>query len=303
VAVSGSWLAPALTLMTLGTTLGLHFDSNHRVVFVIVTCVIIAATLAIAVRDRINKRGPDWRLVAPLVLGWTSLASESFRSFEAPLLLWVLAGVTYFLGRRERRLAAAAEAASAASFQVVVGFLGFLGAIGGPRMAPLLLIAAAIWLLAWMPSRTRRVHDQDTLHISRPPAEVSAYLLDQRHLPLWYPGYVSSELLEGHGLGAGATFRQVVEPRGHAIEALTTVDEYEPGRRLCSHVMHSPGHGRSCYSFAAEGLGTVATYDFDIEQPYPGALLGSVFFVGDALRKVRALRGHAFEQLKSILEA
>lgn len=302
-AVSGSWLAPALTLLTLGTTLGLHFDSNHRVLFAIVTCVIVAATFAIALFDRVNKRSSDWRLVAPLVLGWTSLASESFRSFEAPLLLWVLAAVTYFLGRRERRLAAAAEATSAASFQIVVGFLGFLGAIGGTRMAPLLLIAAAIWLLAWMPSATRRVHDQDTFHIARPPAELSAYLLDQRHLPLWYPGYVSSELLEGHDLGVGATFRQVVEPRGRAMEALTTVDEYQPGRRLCSHAMQSPGHGRSCYSFSAEGSGTVATYDFDMEQPYPGALLGSVLFLGDAMRKVRVLRRHAFDKLKSILEA
>jgi hypothetical protein len=303
VAVSGTWLAPALTLLTLGTTLGAHFDSNHRIAFVVVTVAIVAATFTVALSDRMSKRSPDWRLVAPLLLGWIALASESFRSFEAPLLLLALAAVTYFLGRRERRLAAAAEATSAASFQILAGFLGFLGAVGGPRLAPVLLIAAAIWLLAWMPSMTRRVHDQDTFHISRAPAEVSAYLLDQRHLPLWYPGYVSSELLEGHDLGVGATFRQVVEPRGRAMEALTTVDEYQPGRRLCSHVMQSPGHGRSCYSFSAEGSGTVATYDFDMEQPYPGALLGSVLFLGDAMRKVRVLRRRAFDKLKSILEA
>jgi hypothetical protein len=303
VTVSSSWLAPALTLLTLATTLGVHFDSNHRLAFVIVTVVIVAVTFAIALVDRMNKRSPDWRLVAPLLLAWTALASESFRSFEAPLLLLALAVVTYFLGRRQGRLAAAAEATSAASFQILAGFLGFLGAIGGRPMAPVLLIVATIWLLVWMPSRTRRVHDQDTLHISRPPKDVSAYLLDQRHIPLWYPGYVSSELLEGHDLGVGATFRQVVDPRGHAMEALTRVDEYEPGRRLCSHVIQAPGHGRSCYSFSSEGSGTVAIYDFDIEQPYPGALLGSVMFLGDALRKVRAQRRQAFDKLKSILEA
>jgi hypothetical protein len=114
---------------------------------------------------------------------------------------------------------------------------------------------------------------------------------------------VSSELVEGQDLGVGATFRQVVQLRGHAMEALTTVDEYEPGRRLCSHVIQAPGHGRSCYSFSPEGSGTVATYDFDFEQPYPGALLGSVMFLGGGLRKVRAQRSHAFDKLKSILEA
>jgi hypothetical protein len=303
VIVASSWLAPELTLLTLATTLGVHFDSKHRVAFVIATVVIVAATFAIAVADRMNKRSPDWRLVAPLLLGWTALASESLRSFEAPLLLLAVAAVTYFLGRRQGRLAAAAEATSAASFQILAGFLGFLGAIGGSRMAPVLLIAATIWLLVWMPSRTRRVHDQDTLHISRPPADVSAFLLDQRQLPLWYPGYVSSEILGGHDLGVGATFRQVVQPRGHAMEALVTVDEYEPGRRLCSHVVQAPGQGRSCYSFSAEGSGTVATYDFDIEQPYPGALLGTVMFLGGTLRKVRAQRRHGFDKLKSILEA
>jgi hypothetical protein len=289
--------------LTLGATLGMLFDATHRAAFVVVTCVIVASTFAIAIRDRIRKRSPDWRLVAPWLLGWTALASESFRSFEAPVLLLVLAVVTYFLGRREHSLTAAAEATSAASLQIVAAFLGFLGAIGGTRMAPLLLIAASIWLLVWMPSRTRQVHDQDTLQIASPPNEVSAYLLDQRHLPLWYPGYVSSELLDGHELGVGATFHQVVAPRGHVMEAFVTVDEYEPGRRLCTHVMQAPGHGRSCYSFSPEGPGTVAAYEFDIEQPYPGALLGRVVFQGDALNKVRAQRRQAFDKLKSILEA
>jgi hypothetical protein len=87
------------------------------------------------------------------------------------------------------------------------------------------------------------------------------------------------------------------------MEAFVTVDEYEPGRRLCTHVMQAPGHGRSCYSFSPEGPGTVAAYEFDIEQPYPGALLGRVVFQGDALNKVRAQRRQAFDKLKSILEA
>jgi polyketide cyclase/dehydrase/lipid transport protein len=296
-------LVPALTLLTLGTTLGVVRDPNQRIAFVVATFVIIAITFALAVRDRIRKQSPDWRLAAPALLGWAALAAVSFRNLETPVLLLALAALTYFLGRRERRLAAAAEATSSAALQIVAAFLGFLGAIGGTRMAPILLIAAAIWFLVWMPERARRVRDQDTLHVERDPDEVSAYLLDQRHVPLWYPGYLSSELQDGNELGVGATFRQVVEPRGRPMEAFVVVDEYEPGRRLCSRVTQAPGGGRSCYSFSPEAGGTVATYEFDVEQPYPSALIGSTFFVGDALRKVRAQRRQAFDKLKSILEA
>jgi hypothetical protein len=296
-------VAPVLTLLTLGATLGVVIDPNHRFAFVVVTLVIVAVSVAMAIRDRIRKRSPDWRLAAPLLLGWTALAAVSFRSLETPVLLLALATLTYFLGRRERRLAAAAEATSSAALQIVAAFLGFLGAIGGTRMAPILLIAAAIWLLLWMPQRTRRVHEQDIFHVARTPEEVSAYLLDQRHLPLWYPGYVSSELQDGKDLGVGATFRQVVQPRGRPMEAFVVVDEYESGRRLCARVTQAPGGGRSCYSFSPEAGGTVAAYEFDVEQPYPSALIGSTFFVGDALRKVRAQRRQAFDKLKSILEA
>lgn len=81
------------------------------------------------------------------------------------------------------------------------------------------------------------------------------------------------------------------------------VDEYEPGRRLCTHVMQVSGPGHSCYSFSPEGGGTTATYTYDGEQPYPGALIGSMLFAGGAQRKVRERRVEAFDKLKSILEA
>jgi hypothetical protein len=60
---------------------------------------------------------------------------------------------------------------------------------------------------------------------------------------------------------------------------------------------------RGCYAFSAEPGGTVATYEYDGEQLYPTALIGGRLFVWDAISKIRTQRRHAFNKLKSILEA
>ena len=300
---SSSWPAPVLTLLTLAATLGVVLDSKHRTPFVVGTWVLIIGSLALFVGQRILRRSPDWRLFAPALLGVTALAAESSYGLETAATFVVLAVITYFFATRESRVAAAAEATSATSLHVITALLAFFAALGGPRLAPAWLIAAAIWALVWMPASNRRIYDEDALHIARGPEEVSAYLLDQRHLPAWYPTYISSELLDGHALGVGATFRQVVEFRRGPVAALVMVDDYEPGRRLCTHVMQVPGPGRSCYSFSPEGAGTTAIYTYEGEQPYPGALIGSMLFVGGALRKVRERRVEAFGKLRSILEA
>jgi Polyketide cyclase / dehydrase and lipid transport len=292
-----------LTLLALAGTLGATLDTKHRTAWAVGAGIVAAGSMALFVGQRILRRDSDWRLAAPLLLGVTALYALTSHDVEPAAAFAVLAVVTYIAATRERRIAAAAEGTSAAALFIIAALLSFFASIGGVLLAPAWLVAATIWTLAWMPSRTRRIRDQDTLHIARPPEEVSAYLLDQRHLLHWYPSYVGSELLDGHDLGAGAIFRQVVEIRGRPKVALVMVDEYEPGRRLCTHVMQVPGRGNSCYSFASEGGGTAATYEFDGEQPYPGALIGSMLFVGGALRTVRAHRREAFDRLKSILEA
>jgi hypothetical protein len=299
---SSPWPAPVLTLLTLAATLGVVLDSKHRTAFVIGTWVLVIGSLALFAGPRILRGTPDWRLAAPSLVGVTAVAAMTSYGLETALGFALLAVVTYFFGTREGRVAAAAEATSATSLAVISALLAFFAALGGPRLAPAWLIAATIWALVWMPASNRRIYDEDTLHIARSPDQVSAYLLDQRHLPLWYPSYVSSELVSGQELGVGATFRQAVDFRRRSVEALVTVDEYEPGHRLCTHVMQLSGRGRSCYSFSTEGSGTIATYTYEGEQPYPGALIGSMLFVGGALRKVRERRAEAFGKLKSILE-
>ncbi|HEV2034806.1 MAG TPA: SRPBCC family protein [Candidatus Dormibacteraeota bacterium] len=300
---SSSWPAPVLTLLTLAATLGVVLDSKHRTAFVVGTWVLIIGSLALFVGQRILRRSPDWRLIAPYLVGVTALAAMTSYGLEAAVGFALLAVVTYFFGARERRVAAAAEATSGTALHIMAALLAFFAALGGPRLAPAWLIAAAIWAIVWMPASNRRIYDEDALHVARSPEQVSAYLLDQRLLPLWYPSYVSSELVNGQEPGVGATFRQVVEFRRRQVEALVMVDEYEPGRRLCTHVMQVPGRGHSCYSFSPDGGGTTAAYTYEGEQPYPGALIGSTLFVGRALRRVRERRAEAFDKLKSILEA
>jgi Polyketide cyclase / dehydrase and lipid transport len=300
---SSPWLAPVLTLLTLAGTLGAALDANHRTAFALGTGIVVAGSMALFVGQRLLRRDLDWRLAAPLLVGVTALNALTADGLESSVAFAVVAVIAYFFAARERRIATAAEGTSSASLLLIAALLSFFAAIGGALIAPAWLFATTIWLLVWMPSRTRHIRDQDTFRLARGPGEVSAYLLDQRHLPLWYPSSASSELLDGHDLGLGATFRQVVEIRGRPKEALVMVDEYEPGRRLCTHVMEVPGRGSSCYSFSPNVGGTAATYTYEGEQPYPAALIGSMFFIGGALRKVRAQRHEAFEKLKSILEA
>jgi hypothetical protein len=297
------WPAPVLTLLTLAGTLGAALDASHRTAFVVGTVIVVAGSMALFAGPRFMGRDLEWRLAAPFLLGVTAFNALTADGLESSLAFAIVAVITYVFATRERRIATAAEGTSSASLLIIAGLLSFFAAIGGTLLAPAWLVAATIWLLVWMPSRTRQIRDQDTLHLARGPGEVSAYLLDQRHLPLWYPSSVSSELLDGDDLGLGATFRQVLEIRGRPKDALVMVDEYEPGRRLCTHVMQVPGRGRSCYTFSPEGAGTVATYTYDGEQPYPAALIGSMFFIGGALRRVRAQRHEAFDKLESILEA
>lgn len=180
---SNSWPAPVLTLLTLAATLGVVLDATHRTAFVVVTWVLIIGSYALFGVQRFLRRNLDWRLAAPSLLGVTALAAESSYGLETAVAFAVLAVVTYFYGTREGRLVAAAEATSATSLHVITALLAFFAALGGPHLAPGWLIAAAIWVLVWMPAGNRPIHDQDTLHIARSPDHVSAYLLDQRHLP------------------------------------------------------------------------------------------------------------------------
>ncbi len=297
-------IAAAATLVVLAAGLAAVFDSSRTIHYLAAAILIAALPCALFIRQFARGTDPDWRLTAPalLVVCLLSLARGLGLFFAAGVFL---AGAAMFrLAPRQRMLGAASQFTAAALLMTTAGGIGLIGWVvgAGHQSVAVFLAAVAAWLLLWMPPRIRRINDRQAVDIRRPPEEVSAYLLDQRNLVAWYPGYVSSELVGGPGPRKGSVFRQAIGFRGRAQEGRVIVDEYEPGRRLCTRLLDVPGRGGSCYTFAPENGGTAAVYEYIGEQLYPSALVGSMLFMSRALSRVRVQRQNAFEKLKAILE-
>lgn len=300
---STPWLAAALTLVTLAAAVAGALDNGGRAVYGGAVLLIAAASAALFARGRSWQGFGDWRFWAPAVLGLMFFSAETGAGILIVAALLLLALLAYRGMVRGPDLRTVAEASSATAMLTTAAGLAALGSFGRPLFAPVFLPLAAIWLLVWMPQRTRQIREPFPFHVACPPEKLSAYLVDQRNLVAWYPGYKSSDLQQGHDLGQGAVFRQVIEFRGRSQSASVVVDEYVAGRRLCSHVIDVPGRGASCYTFSESGGGTDAVYEFMGEQSYATALTGTMLLMGGTLRKLRAQRQGAFDRLRSILEA
>jgi hypothetical protein len=299
----GPWLAPLLTLLSLGAALAAALDSQRTAVYTIAATVIAAGSLAVFLRERQRRPDADWSLTAPAMLELTLLSAVTPVGLGIGALLVLAAAAVFGWGARQRDLSVFAEATSAGAWLATAAGLALVAAIGGAHGAVVWLPVVALWLLVWMPSATRSIHHQHTVHVRRPRDELSAYLMDQRNLPAWYPGYESCELLDGHQLGKGATFRQVINLRGRRREARVTVDDYEPGQRLRTSVVDEPRRASGSYTFLADEDGTQAVYEVQGEQSYPTALTGSMLVIRATLRRVTAQRQAAFDNLKAVLEA
>ena len=291
--------------MVLAAGLDAGFDSSRTIQYLIAAILIAAMPGALFIRQLSRGTDPDWRLTAPVLLMVCLLSVASGMGLVFAAGCFLAGAVMFRLAPRQGTLGAASQFTAAALFMTTAGGIGLIGWVvgAGQQSVAVLLAAVAAWLLLWMPPSIRGIRDRQAVHIRRAPEEVSAFLLDQRNLVAWYPGYTSSELLGGPGLGKGSVFRQVIGFRGRTQEGRVIVDEYEPGRRLCTRLLDAPGRGGSCYTFAREDGGTAAVYEYSGEQLYPSALSGSMLLIGRALSRVRVQREGAFEKLKAILEA
>ena len=68
--------------------------------------------------------------------------------------------------------------------------------------------------------------------VGAPPAEVFAYLSDLDKLPEWQSGITAARQTSEGGMRVGATALVTRELMGQSMEALLTVTEYEPPRRI-----------------------------------------------------------------------
>jgi uncharacterized protein YndB with AHSA1/START domain len=98
-----------------------------------------------------------------------------------------------------------------------------------------------------------------TVEISRPPAEVFPWLLEQDKVPQWTGHLQRYEQLDGGALGRGSRVRQVLEVSGRTIDVELEVTAYEPPSGAQTRFSTNGIEVVSSYALEAAGAGTRLT--------------------------------------------
>ena len=134
--------------------------------------------------------------------------------------------------------------------------------------------------------------------ISRPPAEVYAYLADPTHLPDWQGDVEDVRDAPGGPLPAGATFTEVRSFLGRRAESTLEVTAAEPGKEFSLATVAGPVHVAIHHRLEPVDGGTLVRVEGEADA---GRLLG---LGGPLVRRAaeRKARGD-FQRLKTVLEA
>jgi len=102
--------------------------------------------------------------------------------------------------------------------------------------------------------------------IATPPAELFAYLSDLENLSEWQMGVKSARPTSDGEMSVGATALVARELMGQTIEALLTITEYDPPRRLAigSEVSGVKAHGTLDLAPAQGGSATDLSFAMEI---------------------------------------
>ena len=134
------------------------------------------------------------------------------------------------------------------------------------------------------------------VEISRPPAEVYAFLADPSNLHRWQEGV---EEVHGPGgpLAAGSTFTEVRTFMGKRVESELEVTAAEPGREFSLRSLSGPVRFSARHLLAPADDGTLLTLVGDVDA---GRLFG---LAGGLVRKAAERRTRTdFERLRRLLE-
>jgi uncharacterized membrane protein len=132
--------------------------------------------------------------------------------------------------------------------------------------------------------------------ISRPVAEVFAFVADGLNAPRWRPGVVDIALVSGAGLGA--VYKQGVKgPGGRRIDADYRITAYEPNRRLAFEAIAGPVRPTGQFDFDdADGATRLR---FALQADLSGI---KKLLMGGAVQKTMDAEVAATERLKQVLE-
>jgi uncharacterized membrane protein len=132
--------------------------------------------------------------------------------------------------------------------------------------------------------------------ITRPAAEVFAFVADGLNAPRWRPGVVDVASVSGAGLGA--VYKQGVKgPGGRRIDADYRITAYEPNRRLAFEAIAGPVRPTGQFDFDdADGATRLG---FALQAALSGI---KKLLMGGAVQKTMDAEVAATERLKQVLE-
>jgi hypothetical protein len=102
-----------------------------------------------------------------------------------------------------------------------------------------------------------------TVEITRPPAEVFPWLLEEDKVPRWTGHLTRYEQLDGGQLGRGSRVRQVLEVSGRTIDVVLEVMAYEPPSGAQTRFSTNGIEVVSAYALVPAGAGTRLTQSLE----------------------------------------
>jgi uncharacterized protein YndB with AHSA1/START domain len=178
----------------------------------------------------------------------------------------------------------------------------FAGA-ASPKVALIILAAAAAWILVWSPRTLRRIRTRTSVVIQRDPSVVFAFVSDFENEPQYIPGIEVKKLTSGP-VQSGSQFRSRMEtPGGSSFEGTEEIVDYEPPTRLTSRVSSGRRPNFDVMTFDPVERGTLLTHRFDTELTYPSAIIGQAAVGWLAMLEMRSRRKGYWARLKQILES
>jgi hypothetical protein len=137
-----------------------------------------------------------------------------------------------------------------------------------------------------------------TLHISRPVADVFAFVSRYDNNVKWQEGVVSSRQITPGDPGVGTQVAYTRELLGQRAETQAQIIEFDADRRIRIQSKAGPFNYKGGYDFSAEGSGTRVVYRGEIEAA--SRLLG---FLGSAVAsRFQTQMESDLGRLKTLLE-
>lgn len=182
-----------------------------------------------------------------------------------------------------------------------------LAAIGAGAAGFVLLVAAAAWVVVWMPERMRTTVAEASVVIERDVAAVFDFVSDARNDVMWAPGTNSVQKTTPGPIGAGTKFALQGQLHGRTISIVEEIVDFQANRSVTTRTAPASGpivtSDVSVNTFEQVPSGTQVTHRFTGTLSYGNGLLGKALNRASVGRLISAVDAQASMKLKQVLES